>query len=1437
MADLMPDLSHLSAEERKIIEEVFMRQRAEEEKETQIAEKADKELEDIDRQINERKDNALKLVGTQDDAICQICQKTKFADGIGHKCFYCQLRSCARCGGRTTNKNKTIWACSLCQKRQQILAKTGKWFQLGQTEGEGGEVKATTPAQRTPTSETAAPFPQQQRAAQLASPSPTPPSSASRTPQPPTTQSRPNTVAQSSLPSRASQPSSQHPRPVGNGLAQQRPQPTPPNQLPSSSSTQPQSNHVDRRPPPDQQTRRQNTLQRQSTLENEARGRRTPPDQRHMNGQDDRRPVDSRDSRRSPPDQYRSDSSRNRYDSRDSGADYDRDRNRSPTSSARRPPPTRDDRDRDRDRDRVASPTDRKASRARDDPYSRRSEPVDDRQDRRSPGPYDRERGGDYAKRNEQSERYARDSGGDAQYDDRSSRKTSSFDSRPPEAVRPPRNRDAYDDSYERERNNQQRTDQPRDDDADRNRRERLRKESLARKRSSDRPDERDTRDSAAIGGADYRLADSRSPPLADEQRRDPPVTSSKTTYATRNNANRQGELRGKGNSHRDTLPDSTGSRAKATGPPSTHHHPPTTRHRKSRLSRQYPSLSSSEEELPSTSECHSCDDVRVETESEYSSEKGDVESKPRRYRDEQVLAAKIKNKQLLAAAAAAAQGGIPVVGLPPNPFGPASPMVMVTGPQGSRQQNLLQGHAQSNYGISMSSMVDPYAPAQPLLPSTKGQIFGRIEMSLYYSRAEHQLVVTVHQAVDIPPRPDGSPRNPYVKMFLLPDRSERSRRQSNVLAGTLTPVWQQPFIYQGLPQATLVDRVLEVTVWDYDKYETNAFLGETLIDFSSALLNNEPVWYTLVDMDDESPLRARVRQRRLSGYAVGGPHTGVATSRTELPPATQAIFNRYGSAYAQSPSNSITINDMNQRGYRSDRDVSGLGPRQMMSSTLHDGMSRSRTYHRGPHAQVIRQDDDDDWGAHFGASSGYLSDNCYSSQGLGYQRHRRPRSAAAMRPPRDLNPSSPTDQTATGLYDDDARRNLPCIPSDLWGKEAMAELDDQAARLRQQGYGPRVQPPRPTGSNGRRRQRALPFDPTSPGEYQTATGTGYGSDGSETSMSVHSSQSMPSRRGRGHNGQSLQQYQNSLETAPEEDVEYPISDMMDGTMSDSAVGSKSSVIAMKDRKKSIMTRLIPGRGGAQVEGKKRLGFPRSEEVGIPHTLQSAFGQGSPGSSVTSPSSVGGIRHPREAQLLQTRQHSSESGGSADGSWLPLLPDGPLGTFVDDLGPGQVVGRQVLASPVLGEIQIGIVSGRNGIDVEIIRAKNLVVKQGAKMNPAPYVKVYLMEGKQCIAKAKTQSVRRTVAPLFQQHLAFQESPRGRMLQVTVWGEYGRMERKSFMGIAQIRLDDLDLSTSNSIGWYKLYHSSSLVGTTPARKDSESSLPEYERQQRMQQQQQ
>lgn len=48
-----------------------------------------------------------------------------------------------------------------------------------------------------------------------------------------------------------------------------------------------------------------------------------------------------------------------------------------------------------------------------------------------------------------------------------------------------------------------------------------------------------------------------------------------------------------------------------------------------------------------------------------------------------------------------------------------------------------------------------------------------------------------------------------------------------------------------------------------------------------------------------------------------------------------------------------------------------------------------------------------------------------------------------------------------------------------------------------------------------------------------------------------------------------------------------------------------------------------------------------------------------------------------------------------------------------------------------------------------------------------------------------------------------------VLQVIVWGNYGRMERKQFMGVARVLLEELDLSTL-AVGWYKLFPTSSMV---------------------------
>ena len=60
---------------------------------------------------------------------------------------------------------------------------------------------------------------------------------------------------------------------------------------------------------------------------------------------------------------------------------------------------------------------------------------------------------------------------------------------------------------------------------------------------------------------------------------------------------------------------------------------------------------------------------------------------------------------------------------------------------------------------------------------------------------------------------------------------------------------------------------------------------------------------------------------------------------------------------------------------------------------------------------------------------------------------------------------------------------------------------------------------------------------------------------------------------------------------------------------------------------------------------------------------------------------------------------------------------------------------------------------------------NAQVRTSYDAFPAPYVKVYLMKGKSCLAKAKTKSARKTLDPLYQSQITFEEDPSGKLIQV------------------------------------------------------------------------
>ncbi|XP_043915903.1 regulating synaptic membrane exocytosis protein 3 [Protopterus annectens] len=187
-----------------------------------------------------------------------------------------------------------------------------------------------------------------------------------------------------------------------------------------------------------------------------------------------------------------------------------------------------------------------------------------------------------------------------------------------------------------------------------------------------------------------------------------------------------------------------------------------------------------------------------------------------------------------------------------------------------------------------------------------------------------------------------------------------------------------------------------------------------------------------------------------------------------------------------------------------------------------------------------------------------------------------------------------------------------------------------------------------------------------------------------------------------------------------------------------------------------------------------------------------------------------------------TRQGSREStdgstnSNSSDGTFIfpttRLGPESQFSDFLDGLGPAQIVGRQTLATPPMGDIHLGMIDRSGQLEVEVVQARGLTPKPGSRSIPATYIKVYLLENGACLAKKKTKVAKKTLDPLYQQALLFDESPQGKVLQVIVWGDYGRMDHKCFMGMAQILLEELDLTTMVT-GWYKLFPTSSLADST------------------------
>ncbi|XP_064250179.1 regulating synaptic membrane exocytosis protein 2 isoform X34 [Passer domesticus] len=819
-------------------------------------------------------------------------------------------------------------------------------------------------------------------------------------------------------------------------------------------------------------------------------------------------------------------------------------------------------------------------------------------------------------------------------------------------------------------------------------------------------------------------------------------------------------------------------------------------------------------------------------------------------------------------------------------------------------------------------SVTSPMSPG--MLRDVPQFLSGQLSIKLWYDKVGHQLIVTILGAKDLPSREDGRPRNPYVKIYFLPDRSDKNKRRTKTVKKTLEPKWNQTFIYSPVHRREFRERMLEITLWDQARVreEESEFLGEILIELETALLDDEPHWYKLQTHDvsslplphpspylprrqlhGESPTRRLQRSKRISDSEVSdydcddgiGVVSDYRHNGRDLQSSTLSVPEQVMSSNHCSRSGSPHRGDSIGR----TRSWSPSVP-PPQSRNVDQGLRGTRS--TAAHYNTLSRMD-----RHRAVDDHYSPDrerNCEAADRQPYQRSRsteqRPvlertnsRSRSTERPDSNLirsmpslmtgrsappSPALPRSHPRTGSVQTSPSstpvvgrrgRQLPQLPPKGTlernnGDKEIESYEEEAESSRRTNSEEKKTDPE-NGDTGaldveeRNRQMKMSkykqvagsdsrLEQDYHSKYRSGRDPHRGSDNvsnkssdsdvsdvsavsrtsSASRFSSTSYMSVQSERPRGNKKISVftskMQSRQMAISGKNMTKSTSISGEMytleknDGSQSDTAVGTVGG--GSKKRRSSIGAKMVAivglsrkSRSTSQLSqteagGKKlRSTVQRSTETGLAVEMRNWMTR----------------QASRESTDGSMNSYSSE--GNLIFPGVRLAADSQFSDFLDGLGPAQLVGRQTLATPSMGDIQVGMMDKKGQLEVEIIRARGLVVKPGSKTLPAPYVKVYLLENGVCIAKKKTKVARKTLEPLYQQLLSFEESPQGKVLQIIVWGDYGRMDHKSFMGVAQILLDELDLSNM-VIGWFKLFPPSSLVDPTLApltRRASQSSL--------------
>ncbi|XP_033646598.1 uncharacterized protein LOC117305823 isoform X2 [Asterias rubens] len=723
--------------------------------------------------------------------------------------------------------------------------------------------------------------------------------------------------------------------------------------------------------------------------------------------------------------------------------------------------------------------------------------------------------------------------------------------------------------------------------------------------------------------------------------------------------------------------------------------------------------------------------------------------------------------------------------------------------------------------------------------PKRKGRdrnkkISGEIQIQLDYDGRTGDLIVGILRGRSLAPKDINGLADPFVKTCLLPGRGPDNKRKTRYVPKTLTPEWNQTVLYRAVRPQELATKILEISVWDFDRFTFNDFMGQILIDLSdSQILDNRPRWFSLQDQPASTGQQEAFSPRALSpvttvpgnhqghplsiltrgrGASVSGDH-GSPERRRALSRSMERV--QVGSAAQQLMESDSQSSRSSGYEYDTDRstqsDKSGWSqehPHDKSSKTQPPSSNKTKGTHQNGHRNRVN-------GGEKSTDRTKPSTSTHATKESSPPKGQPPKSSPTSTTKKPSSISTSVKVTVTTKH-----------PT---GKQGPKETKSNTQERRTPEATKKQQPKPKNPPEKKVRSRTLSPERTTDKVKLSPSNVRASKPRNEPSI-FHYTSTNPSRRtaseqadGKGSvtskSAQNLSIYHDKPSTSSETRrssaegpalrVNGPESIHEEDRLEESPSSDQGKHVAVSPTREPVKTDQEQTGKADVVEVEE--GSVQQQRQEIPE--ESALLNGGHGNERL----VGGV------PSLWVRKPQLGTGPNLeDDTLMQMNLKAAMYTrmFAGDLGPGQIIDPEMPRDyETTGEIRIGLKKETKAdgdkLYVEIIQCRKISYKFKTENPPDLYVKGYLVVGDRKVSKKKTHICKFSKEPNFNEVFMYSTSVTGLALQVSLWADGGRFGRNTLLGEAMIWLDNVPfIPNSESEAWYKLLLASHKCSSSP-----------------------